>query len=349
MEPLPFDAGLDRYEAQAAELPSAHRTIDDARLALARWYDFRDWAALEQYVSEASRKGSQVWQFESAVEAVVDGDLAKLRLLLRDDPELVRARSTRVTHFKPPIHRATLLHYVAANGVEGHRQRTPRNAVEVARTLLEAGADVNARADLYGSPCSTMSLLVSSCHPANAGVQAALVDTLVDFGAGVGPDGVPWSDSQLMTALGSGYLDAARTLARRGAPFDTLPAVAGLGRLEDVRRLLPAASGPDRHRALALAAQHGHDDIVKLLLDGGEDPNRFNPQGTHPHSTPLHQAVAAGHESVVRLLVERGARLDVKDTVYQGTPLGWAIDCEKPEIEEYLRSVEAKPAADPGA
>jgi len=40
----------------------------------------------------------------------------------------------------------------------------------------------------------------------------------------------------------------------------------------------------------------------------------------------------------VHLLVERGARLDIKDTVYQGTPLDWAIYGGIKEIAEYLRS-----------
>src|SRR5207245_433758 len=102
-------------------------------------------------------------------------------------------------------------------------------------------------------------------------------------------------------------------------------AAAGLGRLDDTRRWLATASGEDRHRALALAAQHGHVAIVGLLLDAGEDPNRYNPKGNHGHSTPLHQAVWSAHDAVVRLLVERGARLDIEDTIYEGTPLGWAI------------------------
>lgn len=41
---------------------------------------------------------------------------------------------------------------------------------------------------------------------------------------------------------------------------------------------------------------------------------------------------------VVRLLVERGARLDIKDTIYEGTPLGWAVYGERAEIAEYLRA-----------
>src|SRR5438046_1540777 len=77
---------------------------------------------------------------------------------------------------------------------------------------------------------------------------------------------------------------------------------------------------------------------VRLLLDAGEDPNRYNPDGFHSHSTPLHQAVCAGHAEVVKLLAERGARLDIRDSIYQGTPLDWASYCEKSAIAVYLRA-----------
>jgi ankyrin repeat protein len=102
--------------------------------------------------------------------------------------------------------------------------------------------------------------------------------------------------------------------------------------------LLPAATAEDRHRALALSAQHGHAKIVRLLLDVGEDPNRYNPQGNHSHSTPLHQATLAGHIDVVKLLLDRGARMDVKDKVWQSTPLGWAEYQGRTDVAEYLRS-----------
>jgi len=249
--------------------------------------------------------------------------------MLRDQPELTRARATR-------RHHATLLHYVGANGVEDGRQKTPPNAVEVAKVLLDAGAEVDALADMYDHKCTTMSMLVSSCHPAKAGLQAALAETLLDHGAALDGPGSAWQ-SALLTALAFGYLDTAKALAGRGAAVDTVAAAAGLGRVEDTARLLPTADGPGKHIALALAAQHGHADVVRLLLDAGEDPNRYNPDGFHAHSTPLHQAVWSDHMDVVRLLVERGARLDVRDTVYDGTPLGWANYGGRTAIAEYLR------------
>jgi ankyrin repeat protein len=116
-----------------------------------------------------------------------------------------------------------------------------------------------------------------------------------------------------------------------------LAAAAGLGLVDEATRLLPSADAATRHAALALAAQHGHADVVRLLLDAGEQPDRYNPEGLHAHSTPLHQAIAADHLHVVRLLVERGARLDIRDTIYEGTPLGWADHLARTAIAEYLR------------
>ena len=323
-----------------SEIRDAALTLDDARLAIARRYDFQDWDALAAYAADVTQDGA-IFEFESAVESVVKGDLASLQAALRRNPDLVRARSTRICPFDPPRHRATLLHYVAANGVEGYRQKTPPNAVEIARALLEAGAEPDAFADMYGARCTTLSMLVSSSHPAKAGLQAPLTGLLLDFGAkvdGAAPEET-WG-SPIRTALVFGMTDAAEVLAKRGARID-LPAAAGLGRFKDAARMLPSASPEDRHSALVLAAQLGHAEVVRLLLEAGEDPNRFNPPGGHAHSTPLHQAALAGHLDVVRTLVEHGARLDIRDTLWQGTPLGWAEHGGKTEVAAYLRSLGA--------
>jgi len=267
-------------------------------------------------------------KFETAADAMITGDVATLARLLAESPELVHARSARA-------HRATLLHYVAANGVEDERQKSPKNAVEIAKTLLTAGAEVDALAEMYGGGHTTMAMLVSSEHPAKAGVQDALVDTLLDFGSAIEGVGTGAWKPPLLTALAFGHRSAAETLARRGARTDALPAAAGLGRLADAIRLLPTADA-QRYCALALATQYGNVEIVRLLLDAGEDPNRYNPPGNHAHSTPMHQAACYGHAAVVRLLVERRARLDIKDTIYQATPFDWAQHAGQTEIAAYL-------------
>jgi len=121
----------------------------------------------------------------------------------------------------------------------------------------------------------------------------------------------------------------------------TLPLAATLGEYEQVRSLLPEAGADERQLALALAAQYGYVHTVEILLDAGVDANRFNPVGAHSHSTPLHQAAANGHLDVVKLLVSRGAKTDVKDILFGGTPAGWAKHAGRKDVEEYLRSVEA--------
>ncbi len=302
------------------DVRAARLDPDDARMVIAQEQAFNSWDELARFVPDTP--------FEQAVDALVSGDAATLASMIRENPRLVRERSLR-------RHHATLLHYIAANGVEGVRQRTPANAVEMARMLLDAGSEVDALADMYEHKCTTMSMLVSSTPPADAGLQLKLAETLLDYGAACEGAGTGWQ-SAVETALVFGFLATAEGLANRCAPR-SLGAAAGLGRDADVARLLPGADARSRHVALALAAQLGQESAVRLLLDAGEDPNRYNPDGCHSHATPLHQAVWAGHMNVVRLLVARGARLDMTDKVYQGTPLDWAVYGKREAVAEFLR------------
>ena len=323
--------GLSDDEIRAAQL-----TIDDTRLALARAYSFRDWEALSTYVADVSVPDSPVWKFEVAVEAVITGDAVGLQSLLAANPALVHARSTRVTCHDPAVHGATLLHYIGANGVEGYRQKSPANAVEIAKLLLDGGADVDALAGFYGGQYATLSMLISSSPPANAGVQVALVNTLLDYGAAINGIGSPTWRSPVFAALTFGFGDAAEAMAARGASVDRLAIAAGLGRMNPCRSLLPAASAAERHEALALAVINGHVDVVELLLDAGESPDRLNPDGMHSHQTPLHGAALSGNMALVQLLATRGAQLDIRDTLWNSTPLGWARHAGHEQVAVYL-------------
>ena len=160
--------------------------------------------------------------FESAARAVVDGELEMLERMLLANPNLVTARS--------PNHGATLLHYVGANGpVEDDMQRSPANAVAIAETLIQRGADVDAVID--GEPASTpLVSLVTSEFPAEAGVQRELVELFLNCGAsvnGLNDDGYP-----LAAALLFGYPDAIDALIAGGARIDNLVAAAALGKMD---------------------------------------------------------------------------------------------------------------------
>jgi len=312
--------------------------LEDAKLVTARGYAFETWKDLAAFTEIAGRDRA-VLRFETAADAVVDGDRDVLEALLREDPALVGTRSAR-------RHRATLLHYVAANGVEGWRQRTPANAVEIAGLLLDAGSDADALADMYDERCTTLGMLVSSSPPAEAGLQRPLAELLLERGASLEVPGSKWNGA-VLTALTFGFLDTARALAPHAGPVRDIAVAAGLGLLGDTARLLPAADAERLRAAFALACALGQVRVAQLLLDAGVDPDHYNPDGFHAHSTPLHQAVWADHEPVVRLLVERGARLDIRDLIYDATPLDWAEHGQRTRIVDYLRSRPSSRAAAP--
>ena len=308
--------------------------LADAQYVVAREHGFGSWRAFAAHVEALGVQDAPVARFEAAADAIVAGDKQALERLLTDDPALVHARSTRA-------HRATLLHYVAANGVEDHRQKTPSNAVAIAHALLAAGAAPDAIAETYGGgPWQTpLTLLVSSVHPARAGLQEALVDALVDGGAAV--EGVPDDGSPLLTALAFHHAAAAHALVRRGARIDTLAAAAGLGDEARVRAFLAAGTDgesrapsrsmpywlrlqrtPHAHRARALswAAAFGHRGVVELLLDAGVPLDAADAEGM----TALHWAAWMGHAGVVDALLARGAPLEAVNR-YGGTPLGATV------------------------
>jgi ankyrin repeat protein len=71
---------------------------------------------------------------------------------------------------------------------------------------------------------------------------------------------------------------------------------------------------------LSYAAQHGHEAVVKLLLEKGADVEcRSNGS-----ATPLFWAVETGREAVVKLLLEKGANMESTEGFYGQTPLSLA-------------------------
>lgn len=291
--------------------------LADAQSLIAREYGFENWPKLAECIEAMNQKGSPVSQFEAAVDAIIAGDVTTLESLLRENPELVRTRSTRV-------HRAALLHYVSANGIEDFRQKTPKNVVEVAKILLKAGAEVDAV--LADGASTSLGLVATSVHPLLAGVQIILLETLL--GAGAAVNGVPGGWNPLIAALHNGRGEAAEFLAKRGARLD-LEGAAGVGRLDVVKSffnedgsLKESATREQMKSGFAWACEFGRTSVVDFLLQNGIEADtrlRYNGQ------TGLHWAAYCAHVDTVKLLLERGASVGVKDESFGGTPLGWAL------------------------
>ena len=318
-------------DATDAEIFDSALRLSDAQFTIAREYGFKSWARLKAHVESpelASRlklphhERIENVVFRHGVDLLDAGDAAGLRDYLKQHRKLVHEH----VEFESGnyFHSAALLEFVAENPIR--HGTLPKNIVEIAKVILDAGPDQTSRN-------VTLALVATGSVPHECGVQIPLIDLLCDYGAD--------PDSAIHAAALHGYFQTVTALISHGAHVD-LPIAAVLNRVEDARRLLRTASGAERHLALVVASQVGHIEIVRLLLDAGEDPNRYNPPGGHAHSTPLHQAALMGHEDLVRLLIERGANVNTRDLLWRGTPADWAQHEGRTEVEAFLRSLEQK-------
>jgi hypothetical protein len=297
--------------------------LSDAQLTIAREYRFSNWSKLKSALASRNLPHERIPLedqildpvFREAVRSIDRGDAASLHRMLVDHPSLVRQKV--FYHDGDYFGQPGLLQFVAENPV---RHESMPHAVEVATVILDAGATqryINATLGLIGSG------RVAREH----GVQVPLIHLLCERGADFRGD--------LRSALVHGEFEAVEALLNLGAPM-TLPIAAATGRLEAFNRLMPTASRDDRHLAVSLTAQFGRSDILRRLLEMGEDPNRYNLPGAHAHSTPLHQAVINGHGETVKLLLDHGARPDIPDTLFHGTAHGWALYAKLPDMVALL-------------
>lgn len=112
---------------------------------------------------------------------------------------------------------------------------------------------------------------------------------------------------------------------------------AAKGDLDQVKSLinnnkdLVYAVNDNKKTALHFAAEKGHVDIVRFLLDSGAEVNATTAGG----NTALVFAAQNGHNDVGKLLLQKGAKVDIRNK-YAMTPLFFAADRGNVEMAAML-------------
>jgi ankyrin repeat protein len=268
-------------------------------------------------------------RFHPAVAAIKAGDLERFRTLLREDPSLATARSSK-SH-------PTLLQCVV---LDGHG--VP-HSIEMAKLLIDAGAAVD-------EP------LIAAASMDN--VEA--IPVLLDAGAAINGNGT-WSPIE--DALAFGAHCAIRLLLERGATIHNLRIAAGLGRADLIDGFFnpdgslkveagtlawpfnePAEGWSQDPRdivdnAFVYACMSGQTAAAARLLRHGARINAL-PPGFDYAGTGLHYAAMNGHRPLVEYLLAHGADPHIKDKKVGATPAGWADHGGHPQITAFLESAE---------
>jgi ankyrin repeat protein len=239
--------------------------------------------------------------------AAVRGDVRQVRGFLKKNPRLVSSRGPDG---------ATPLHFAGSPAV--------------ARALLAAGANPGTR-DRY-----------HTSTPLEWTLERPAVAKVISHAAG---------RPTIFSAAALGELETVRAMIRRtprlvsarigkdkafGGEGDTpLGIAARYGRRGVVMLLLKSGASAKVDPSPLPGAVHSGDlNIVRTLLGAGADPNAFGPHG---HAA-LHIAGVYGKMPMMRLLIAHGARMDLRDREYNGTPAGWADYHGHRKAAAFLRS-----------
>ena len=186
----------------------------------------------------------------------------------------------------------TALHMAAARG-----------SVDIARLLIDAGADVEAETGMGQGKAHPL-------HLAAEFDRAAVAALLLEHGAKVDVRDSR-SNTALLIAAKSGYADVVEVLLRAGA--DPL-----------------AEEANYRDTAIYIAAMRGHLDVVKLIVSKGVDVNLRNSQ---TGETPLWVAAMESRVDVMEFLLSSGADPNIADSSGK-TPIKASSD---PRVQDLLR------------
>jgi ankyrin repeat protein len=318
-------------------------TRADAQLVVARSFNFPSWPRLKAYLETVSAYARAPHAQPVGGPVSDERDLADefLRLAClnygNDDPAR-RTRAQELLRAHPELASASIYTAAAAGEVDAARAFVARDpscvrdqggpfdwvpllyvaysrvgdrplgpsAVEVARLLLDAGADPNA-GYLWEGLSPPFTALTGALDAGEDDVPApehglALARLLLERGADPNDSQALYNENpnrrdewiELLLEFGLGTGD--------GGPWRRLLAPA----LESPREML--------EDALKAAVSHGYAHRTRLLLDHGVDPNGYGTRHRIYHGrAPLEEAALRGHPEIVAMLEQAGAGNDLDD------------------------------------
>ena len=292
-------AAIDEVTGLYEDPQQASFALHDAQLVLARSYGFDSWPKLKAYVDGVTIK--------RMVEAVINGDLERVRAMLKARPELANMAVSyndehRAIHYAA-IHRqleiTRLLMRKGANaraGIHPHRDATSAWTLARERGYDDIVAIIEEEENRRREPerASTIAPAVESDHAErNAAAMGDLPWLRSRLAEGKLTNHVHWSDGGLLTvAVRHRQIEVLRFLLDE-CKFDPDERVSG----GEGDWVCYSQGHPLWH-----AAALGLSDMADLLIDRGANPNAH----VDASGSPVHSAYSHSQWKMVELLRARG-------------------------------------------